>query len=142
MDPDLFPYTVEIDGVAYEVLAPDSPSNHRVRLPDTQVAGVPCDDSSAELTSEALADWLANPPAGPEALAHQSTRIVVDRLTGNEREALRAAAVGNAAVFAYILKAVSTGSIRSDDPDFAEAVSALDGADIIAAERWIELLAP
>ena len=71
----------------------------------------------------------------------QSARVVLDRLTTQERAALHTARQSSAELDAFVLKAVSEGTIIEADPEFAAAVTALDAAGIIAANRWAALLA-
>jgi hypothetical protein len=64
MDPEIFPYIVEIDGTIYEVLAPEGEPGYRVRLPDNQVTAYPAhsgDPSEANAPAD-IAYALANPP--------------------------------------------------------------------------------
>jgi len=72
MDPITYPYTVEIEGVLYEVLAPEGEPGYRVRLPGGQVTAVPGDNASL-ITAEGLeaalaAAQLPNLPAVKTAL--------------------------------------------------------------------------
>lgn len=80
-------------------------------------------------------------PAVPPVVRKQSTRLVLERLTNAERDALHAARYASAELDAFVLKAISEGAISDADPEFSAAVSALDAAGIIAANRWAALLA-
>lgn len=88
--------------------------------------------------ADVIAALEATPPAAP---SKQSARVVLDRLTTQERAALHTARQSSAELDAFVLKAVSEGVISEADPEFDAAVTALDAAGIIAANRWATLLA-
>ncbi len=80
-------------------------------------------------------------PAEP-TFKRQETDVILRRLTPRERTALFAARRVSGDIDYLLTRASATGSIRDDDPDFAQGVAALDAAGIIAASRWDALLAP
>ena len=131
----------EVEGVG-TVIAPEGEPGYRVRLPDGQVtafaavSGAP----SSENAAADIAHALANPPA-IVVIHKQSSRVVLDRLTAQERAALHTARQSSAELDSFVLKAVSEGVISEAAPEFAAAVTALDAAGIIAANRWPALLA-
>jgi hypothetical protein len=65
MDPETFPYLVEIDGTTYEVLAPEGEPGYRVRLPNGSVTAYPANSGEPTEANAAadIAHALANPPA-------------------------------------------------------------------------------
>ena len=131
----------EVAGVGI-VIAPQGEPGYRVRLPDGQVTAFPAvsgDPSPANAASD-IAHALANPPVIP-TIRKQSARVVLDRLTTQECAALHTARQSSAELDAFVLKAVSEGVISEAAPEFAAAVTALDAAGIIAANRWPALLA-
>lgn len=87
-----------------------------------------------------LVEAIENPPIEASARS-QKTRVVLDRLTSQEVSALHAARAANAALDAYVLKALATGMIHEDDADFAAGSAALDAEGIIASNRWDDLFA-
>ena len=72
----------------------------------------------------------------------QETLIVRRRMTPSEKQALHAARQSSWQVDDFIGQADAAGVIDEDDPNFSDAVAALDALGIIAAGRWSELLAP
>lgn len=66
-------YAVDVDGATYTVLEPDSPDYHRLRTPAGIVTSCP-GDSTQPLTTEALAAYLANPPAWVASVPQEVTR--------------------------------------------------------------------
>ena len=88
--------------------------------------------------ADVIAALEATPPSAPRK---QSARVVLDCLTTQECAALHTARQSSAELDAFVLKAVSEGVISEAAPEFAAAVTALDAAGIIAANRWPALLA-
>jgi len=96
---------------------------------------------AADAPSQAnAATDLANPPAPAPAVARQSTRTVISRLTDAESEALFGSDQWQ--IKAFVAMATAEGAIRSDDPAFVAGVPALNVLNIIATARWELLLAP
>lgn len=96
-----------------------------------------------EMSVAAFEAWRdAQPPAALSTPLRQSTRIVLDRLTPAEAQALAAAEASSWQIRMLVMKALSAGEIHEDDPDFPAARAALAQLDVIAAERWPALLAP
>lgn len=63
-------------------------------------------------------------------------------MTDAERAALHAARTASWQIDYFVALADSEGVIDESDPQFPDAVAALDSMGIIAASRWSELLAP
>lgn len=93
-----------------------------------------------DVSDEVLSDAIANPPPEPPAPRRQETRVILDRLTTGERAALFGST--NTDVRTLVAKALATGAIRDDDPDFPAAVAGLDALGIVASSRWETLLTP
>lgn len=131
----------EVEGVG-TVIDPQGEPGYRVRLPDGQVTAFPAVSGAPSPANAAtdIAHAISNPPVIP-TIRKQSARVVLDRLTTQERAALHTARQSSAELDAFVLKAVSEGVISEADPEFAAAVTALDAAGIIAANRWPALLA-
>ena len=130
----------EVAGVG-TVIDPQGEPGYRVRLPDGQVTAFPAvsGDPSPENAATDIAHAIANPPVIP-TIRKQSARVVLERLTTQERATLHTARQSSAELDAFVLKAVSEGAISEADPEFTAAVTALDAAGIIAANRWTALL--
>ena len=96
--------------------------------------------ANGDLSAANIEADITNPAPAP-TIRKQSARVVLDRLTTQERTALHAARQSSAELDAFVLKAVSEGAISEADPEIAAAVTALDAAGIIAANRWAALLA-
>lgn len=96
--------------------------------------------SGLEPSAEDCASSVNTPRVIPQVRVKKA-RTIMDRLTPTEYAALHTARMANPEVDAFVLKAVSEGIIRDDDPDFAAAVTALDAAGIISSNRWGTLLA-
>lgn len=95
---------------------------------------------SQALAAAEIAHAIANPPPLPVPVRRQDTRIVLDRLTEPERAALFGST--HTGIRTLVAKALATGAIRDDDPEFAAAVAGLDALGIVASSRWEALLAP
>ena len=128
----------EVPGVG-TVIDPQGEPGYRVRLPNGAVTAFPAhsgDPCEANAAAD-IAHAIANPPTFPR---WQETRTILDRLTADERAALFGST--NTEIRTLVAKALATGAIRDDDPDFHAAVAGLAALGIIAAERWDALLAP
>lgn len=97
------------------------------------------DGTYPDLTAEAIIAAIANPPVATVAPRRQSTRIILDRLTAAEAQALMESTQWQ--VRLLVAKATSTGSIHEDDADFPAARAALDALGIVATDRWDALFA-
>jgi len=117
---------VEIDGASYII---QTPSGKRIGMP-----------ANGEATAANVEADLANPPAPAPAVARQSTRTVISRLTDAELAALFGSDEWQ--IKAFVAMATAEGAIRSDDPAFVAGVPALNALNIIATARWELLLAP
>lgn len=102
-----------------------------------------------EMTVEAFEAWRDSqldagwrPPVPTAPPRQQMTRVVLDRLTTEEAQALVAAESKTWQVRILVLKATAAGAIHEDDKDFPAAVELLDSLGVVAANRWEELLAP
>ncbi len=84
--------------------------------------------------------WVAAQEAA--APKRQETGIVRRRLTPAEKQALHAACASSWQIADFVALADSEGIIDESDPQFSDAVAALDSLGIIAADRWPALLAP
>lgn len=102
----------------YVVLAPEQSDAHRVRKPDGVVIGVPCEDSTQLLTSEALSDFLANPPAPiptvEQIWADFLAGTITDVPTGIALKANRSAKADFADMFTLITAAIARGLITEE----------------------------
>ena len=132
-------YSVTVAGLGtVTVIDPEGEPGSRVRLPNGAVTAFPA-HSGDPCEANAAADiaWaIANPPTFPH---RQETRIILDRLTNAERAALFGST--HTDIRTLVAKALATGAIRDDDPDFPAAVAGLAALNIIAANRWTALLA-
>lgn len=89
--------------------------------------------------AEYAAEIAAQQAAAPK---RQETGIVRRRLTSAEKQALHAACASSWQIADFVALADSEGVIDESDPQFSDAVAALDSLGIIAADRWPALLAP
>lgn len=92
-----------------------------------------------EVDDATLVAAIENPLVEPAAPRRQETRTILDRLTSAERAALFGST--NTDIRTLVAKALATGAIRDDDPDFPAAVAGLDALNIISENRWPALLA-
>jgi len=140
--PPVYPYEVTISDVIYTVIAPEGEPGYRVRLATGQVTAYPAHSGDPSETNAAadISHAIANPPAPAPAVARQSTRTVISRLTDAESEALFGSDQWQ--IKAFVAMATAEGAIRSDDPAFVAGVPALNVLNIIATARWELLLAP
>lgn len=130
----------EVPGVG-TVIDPQGEPGYRVRRADGRVTAYPAqsgDPNEANAAAD-IAYAIANPVV-PPPVRRQETRIVLDRLTDPERAALFDSS--NTGVRTLVAKALATGAIRDDDPEFSAAVAGLDALGIVASSRWEALLAP
>lgn len=95
---------------------------------------------ATEPTAEDATSVVMDPRTPPAAPLRQSARVVLARMTTQERAALRACTVP-AIQDAYDI-ALIEGVISEADADFPAFRSALDQLGIIATARWATLLAP
>ena len=91
------------------------------------------------LTAEQYASEIA---AQEAPTLRQATDVVRRRLTSAEKQALHAARGSSWQIDDFVSLADAAGTIDESDPNFPDAVAALDALGIIAASRWDELLAP
>lgn len=92
-----------------------------------------------DVSDATLAAAIANPPA-PVITRRQETRVVISRMTEEERAALFGS--NNTQVRTLVAMALATGTISDADPDYATGVAGLAALGIIASSRWPALLAP
>ena len=112
--PSVFaPYLIAIGDLSYTVLPPEEPTAHRVVEPNGQTIAVPCEDSTATLTAEALAAHLANPPVAPVAVPSEvgsgQLRAAMVRLGWAANDD-----VINATIEAAIEAAIPAGTTREE----------------------------
>jgi hypothetical protein len=133
-------YEVTVEGRGtYRVLAPDAPDAYRLEDPVTkQVISLLCADSSEVLDAETLAALLDTPPPAP--VLRQTTSVVINRMTSDEKAAIRACTVPQI-MDAYDV-ALSEGIISEADLRFPTFRDALHGLGVVNSARWATLLAP
>jgi hypothetical protein len=134
-----FPYTVEVAGITYEVLAPEGEPGYRVRLPDGGVtaffahSGDPSPDNAAADIAYALANPLA--PVAPVVVLTPLT--ILGRLTPQEEAALSGST--DLAVSIVRNRLIAASEVRSDDPRTAEGAAIFVAKGIITEARAAEI---
>jgi hypothetical protein len=134
-----FPYTVEVNGIAYTVLPPEGEPGYRVRLPDGGVTAFPAHsgDPSPDNAEGDIAHALANPPAPPVSVVALTPLTILGRLTPAEEAALSGST--DLAVAIVRNRLIAASEVRSDDPRTAGGAAILVSKSIITAERAAEI---
>ena len=133
-------YDLTVAGKTYTVLEPSEPTAHRIREPDHgQVIGLPCADSSVELTEAALAALLAAPVAMPvpASVTRRQLFLWLNASPRNiTRAMLRASLVGNEAA---LIELDEAAEFQRTHPLVASLASSL-GIDADTAFREAAVL--
>jgi len=126
-----FPYTVEVAGITYEVLAPEGEPGYRVRLPDGGVTAFPSasGDPSPDNAEADIAYALANPPAPVVAVPQEISR---PRFMIGLRKVL---GLTEGAVFALISQ-IEDEETQEDVRDWFE-----HGTMFARSDHWLNLMA-
>jgi len=137
VEPAFEPYKVEIGDAVYTVLEPTEETSHRIQMPEGFVTGVPCADSSVELTSEDLGGHLDNPPSVSFARDTFTPLDLFDRLTQAEQLALVTS--GDVAVQLVKFQFSTAGDIKPADPRTIAGKGLLVSKGVLTSDRADEI---